>query len=519
MAVAQSHLIGTSFRPPPASGRVRALRVPDPFDLAVLLAFVALSLWILALYLVRVVGHGHPWLGTDGPFVSDQAMYLAWIRDASHHVLISDLYALHPTPRDFLQPAILISAGLVRLGVAPWVALVAWQPVAVAGVFFAVRALTRRLFNGTAARRVALVAALFGGSIGTYIFPDLWIPWWSWGYPFALIALAAAIGSLIVYESARRTWLATLLAGLASWMHPWIGEILVLILVSSEAAMWLAGKRPRFARLAAVLVGAALPLAYYGALSLVDESWRVASKSNSFQFSIPLLAFMLAPLLAPAVLAYRLRPRTFIQVVVRMWPPAAFAVFWLAEHGLGTWPTHAYLGISVPLALLAVEGLAALPRPPFVTRPMIATLAALATLAVIVPVTISSMKDSATHVRDTLGVTNSEWRALAYLARDPEPGGVLTSGFLSMLTAAETGRNSYGGNGFWSPPNPNRDRLVSELLADQLRPRRARAFVLANGVRFVLEGCGSHRHRLTRELRPLIRYERRFGCATLYALT
>ncbi|MBV9465283.1 MAG: hypothetical protein JO206_08535, partial [Solirubrobacterales bacterium] len=59
----------------------------DPVELAVLAAFAAVSVWVLALDLWQVVAHGLVWTGTDGFFVIDQLQYLAWIRDASHHLL------------------------------------------------------------------------------------------------------------------------------------------------------------------------------------------------------------------------------------------------------------------------------------------------------------------------------------------------------------------------------------------------------------------------------------------------
>jgi hypothetical protein len=448
-------------------------------------------------------------------------MYLTWIQDASRHLLVSNLFVLRPTPHDYLQPAIVISAGLVRLGVAPWVALIVWQPVGVGCLFFAIRGLGRSLFAGHVSRRAALVVALFGGSIGTYMFPDLWIGFWSWGYPFALLGLASAIASLLLYARGRMTLLAAVLAGLASWMHPWLGEVLLLIFLGTEATISAATRRrPQLARLGAVLVGGGLPLAYYAALSHFDLSWRLGRHASTGSFPISTFVLMLAPLLLPSLLAYRVRPSTFLQAAMRVWPAAALLVLFLADQGAGNTPAHALLGITVPLAMLAVEGIASLPRPSFVSRRMVAALATLATLGVCVPVTISSMKDSSVHVHDTVRVGNSGWRALSYLAHAPQPGGVLAAQTLGLMVPGETGRRTYIGNGFWSQPDPElRRRLVRELTEGQMRPIRARAFVRSTGARFLLAGCGSHFRRLARELRPLIVSERRFGCAAVYLLS
>src|SRR5438270_12838676 len=112
----------------------------DRFELSVLATFGALSLFVLALDLARVVFDGAVWTGTDGVYIVDQMQYLAWIRDASHHVLVSNLYVLRDTPADYFQPAVVISGGLTALGLAPWLSLLLWKPVAVVAFFFAVRA-------------------------------------------------------------------------------------------------------------------------------------------------------------------------------------------------------------------------------------------------------------------------------------------------------------------------------------------------------------------------------------------
>src|SRR5438105_2348822 len=110
----------------PAAGRRRI----DRFELGVLVAFAAVSLWVLALDLWQVVAHGRVWTGTDGVYIVDQMQYLAWIRSASHHLLASNLFVLRSTPADYFQPAVLISGGLSALGVAPSLSLLIWKPVA-----------------------------------------------------------------------------------------------------------------------------------------------------------------------------------------------------------------------------------------------------------------------------------------------------------------------------------------------------------------------------------------------------
>ena len=185
--------------------------------------FVAMSVWVLALGLWWNLTRARVWTGVDGVYVQDVTQYLAWIQDASRHVLVSDLFVLRGTPHDYLQPAIVISGGLVAIGVPSWLALLLWQPVALGGVFCGSRALIHHQLPGRVARRFALPLALLGGSIGT--FQDRWLPWWTWGYVFGTLSLAAMLASLLSYEHASRrdasVWPSALLAGLSSWLHPW----------------------------------------------------------------------------------------------------------------------------------------------------------------------------------------------------------------------------------------------------------------------------------------------------------
>ena len=122
---------------PPVSIAPRRRRV-DRFELSVLGAFAAVSVFVLAIDLWRVAFNGAVWTGTDGVYIVDQMQYLSWIKSASQHVLTSNLFVVQPTAADYFQPAITISAGLTALGVAPWVSVLLWKPLAVLFAFFAV---------------------------------------------------------------------------------------------------------------------------------------------------------------------------------------------------------------------------------------------------------------------------------------------------------------------------------------------------------------------------------------------
>ena len=515
----------------------------DRVELLVLGVFSAMSVWVLALGLWWTLTQGRVWTGLDAVYVQDVTQYLAWIQDASRHVLVSDLFVLRGTPHDYLQPAIVVSGELVAIGVPPWLALLLWQPVAVGGVFFGARALVHDQLPGRLARRVALPLALFGGSIGT--FQDLWLPWWTWGCVFGVLSLAAMVASLLSYGHATRrgesVWPSALLAGLSSWLHPWQGAVLALIIVGAEAVArtepgcrspgcrspgcrspgwrapgcrspgWRALARPA-PRLAAI----ALPLAYYALLDHTDPTWRLAERSLAGGLPAWKVSLMLAPLLGPAMLAYRVRPRSFTAAALRTWPPAALAVYLANEHGLGNEPAHALLGISIPLAILAVEGVSIVRWPAITPRRIVATLAV---LALTVPQAMSEFASKWRYVGPTAGpITSSDWQAIGYLAGDPQPGGVLAGFPLGRYIPAETGRHTYVGDVFWSEPQPRQRQLeVARLLAGRIPPAEAQTFVVSTGARFLLADCTA-RASLRRELAPIIRATHLFGCATVYEL-
>ena len=188
-----------------------------------------------------------------------------------------------------------------------------------------------------------------------------------------------------------------------------------------------------------MLVAISLPLVYYAVLDRADAAWRLAGESLNGAVPAWQVALMLAPLLAPALIAYRIKPSSFTDTAVRIWPPAAFAVYIAGEHGIGNEPMHAFLGISVPLAILATRGVETLPRPERAPR---RTLAVLAVGALTVPQAVSELADKWRFVRPSASpITRSDWRALNYLAHDPSPGGVLAGFPAGRYIPAETGRD------------------------------------------------------------------------------
>jgi len=139
----------------------------DPVELGLLVVLAAISMWVVASDLVMAAQHHLVWTRTDGFFIVDQMQYLAWIQSAGQHGLISNLYVLRSSPADYLQPAIVVSAGLLKLGVAPWLSLMLWKPVAVVSFFAAARAAAHHVLVRRSDRRAALALALLFGSVSS----------------------------------------------------------------------------------------------------------------------------------------------------------------------------------------------------------------------------------------------------------------------------------------------------------------------------------------------------------------
>jgi hypothetical protein len=513
-----------------ATERPRARWQLDRFELAVLGVFAAVSLWVLALDVWQVVAHGRVWTGTDGFYLVDQMQYLAWIREASHHVLASNLFVLRDTPADYFQPAVVISGGLSALGVAPWLSLLLWKPVAVTAAFYAVRAYARRSLGGIWQRRVALVLGLFFGSFtivyGSFsVLADLVPAFLSWGYTFGLIALAAMLAALLAYDRARAgarpAWQPALLGALASALHPWQGELLILVVIGGELALSRNREelRRRSALITLTVAATAIPLVYYWALGQSDRSWQLARHASRHEFALPAILLAIVPLLLPALLAYRGHPRTFLAAATRAWPLAAGVIYVLAATELSATPLHAFEGITVPLAVLAIEGCRGL-RLKRLPRWRLA--AALGVVAVTVPTIVYELGNARTLAAPTYGnanfISRDEHLALRYLARDRARGGVFSRFYLGSVIPAETGRRTFVGHCLWSEPGcGSRAKLAQHVFDGTLPAAALRAIVQLSGARFVLDDCELPGE-LSRPLAPMLVSVRRFGCATVYKL-
>jgi hypothetical protein len=531
--------VTAQVQPAPPAGRLVGLPRPsratlDVWEIVVLALFAGLSIWVLAYDLWQTVGQGQVWTGSNGIFPGDQFQYMAWVRDASHHLLVSDMYVLRPTPHDYLQPLIALAGGLTALGMAPWAALLIFQPLAVGAIFMVIRAYLHRSLSARSDRRAALIVALFAGPFVILLAPfgpvaAEWLPFWTWGYLPGVLAVAAQVGALVAYDQAmrhgRRAWLAPVLGLLASWLHPWQGEELLLILLLYEL-----GRRTRVGRrhlqpqefvrrVPSALpwltaLATLLPLLYYLLLDRLDPMWDMAQNAAALHRSPEKVLLPLLPLLVAAAVGWRGRPRTFLEATSRIWPLAALAVYGLCEAGLGSTPRHAFAGITIPLSVLAVRGVR---RTGVEQLRRHRWLAAVLLLAITVPSVVAAVGAVPGRVRSAF-IARDGHRALSYLAHDPLPGGVLTTWSLGAVTPAITGRRSYIGNTFWSEPHPQRRaRRLQWLFYHRPDPLQAREFVVGTGARFVLAPCHVTTD-LEEALAPLLIAVHHFGCATVYTL-
>jgi len=528
-------------RTPRGASRIRRL---DGFDWAVLTVLTVLSIWVMVGFIV----HQSPnavWTGTDGPYVADQMNYLGWIAVSARHVFISDPFTIGTSPSDYLHPGIFISGLLVRLGVTPGWAYLAWKPVAIVVLFAGSRRYVRASLSGLWGRRIALVLCLFYISpawvVATWLHLTHWAPisllqsidteiWpgtYLWGYPFTAIAVGLLAFALVAYERDRRTHkvgvVAPLLGFMCAWLQPWQAATLIGIVVLSELILRLRGERGYLALPLIMVAATAAPQVYYEILSRLDWTWAVADRTNlNLPPYLPWQAILLslAPLGILAAFAYRPPEVNFSQLALRLWPVLALAQYAAIYFGrVGTFPLHSLDGLSIPFAVLAVVGARRLGIALSKRAKVIAISVVL--LVLIVPSAVQELH-AVWGVQSTgiLGpqpalIKPDEVDALQYLKNDPTLGGVLTPFYLGQTIPAETNRNTWLGALSWTPDFFTRLVAAGRLFSGDLAPNAAVAFVKSSGARFLLSDCNNHVD-LSVALAPIVRSVHHFGCATVY---
>jgi hypothetical protein len=524
----------TGHRPVLAHGPFRL----DRFEAGVLVALFALAMAPLAGLLVRVWTKGGLVTGADGFLVADPLQYLTWLREAADHVAVTNLYDLESGPHSFVHPGVVISGLLHRAGLGEVAAYMVWKPVAVLALVAGAVALARRFLDRLDDRRLALVVALFfaspvaalvgwsgiGGNDTKFDFDfvsgELWPGTYLWGYLFTALAVGLMPLGLLAYERGRegggaRRLIAAAACGLFSaWMQPWQGATFAAVLVVSELICLRRGRAPGAAArdLAAPVAATAAPLVYYFVLSKTDASWELAQAVNDFpRWPWYVTVLGLLPLAVPALPAYRLPAPDFGSVALRVWPLAGLAVFY---QPAGTFPFHAFQGLSLPLAVLAAIGLRQ-----WLGERAISLGAAAATVLLLCAVGIAyranELREAVNLGRQPFFLETDEHDALRDLERRPEPGGVLTPVYSGIVVPAYTGRETYVGAGSWTPDFEQRRSDTEALFAGELTPAEARSLVRRSGAAFLYSDCHG-RADIERLVSAFTDPPRRFGCAAVY---
>ena len=485
-----------------ARSRPRALVFDRGFAVCVL-AFAAIPFALLA-------GRGGVLTGATGIFPADQLDYLAWIRELSAHALGSNNFDLAPSSRVFADPIFALSGRLVWLGISPAWAYQLWLPVGAAALVAGYRAYVRRLLATRGERAAALVLGLFAVTPAAAVLG--WIVGLSgsqhnqlalavadstpalqlWGYFPIAITLALVCASLLAIERAldggrrraRRSArteiaVAAVAAGLASWIHPWQGATLVLILAGVVAT-----ERTRRAALVCggVALATGLPLAYYALLPHLDAAWATGQAQNNLSFDGWVAPAVLLPLGLPALAAIRRGVRDTQERILLLWPLAAIALYWLNPP----YSIHALESASLPLAVLAVRGGRRLrvPRALAVALIVSATVPGLACAGVL-------LHDAIAQHRGAYQLRSDDARALAVAARSPVRGGVLAPAPLASAVPEYTGRRSWFGHPAWTPGLGLREHEARRFFNGRMSVAVTRRFVHSVGARLAIAPCGS----------------------------
>jgi hypothetical protein len=536
--------------------RASKMRSRDSVELAIFVALGLLSLWVLAWLVGRASAHNLVWTGIDGLHASDPALYFGFIASAAHTLLVSDVFDTAPLHATYLHPGFLLSGLITHLGLSTWQVYLLWKPVAVVVFFLAVRAFVHRRIESTGGRRAALVLALFfvptaayiaslthaSATTSLYLFGievDMWPGTWLWGYSFTLLAVAAIPITLLCYERDRRRGrigIAAPLAGaLCAWLQPWQGATLLAVLLASELAMPLVrapadgplARRKRFWLLGVTAGAVAAPLVYYALLERLDSAWKLSGEVNRFGgWPVWAIAASIGPLALPALRAYWITPASWGDLALRIWPLAGLAVYWaIALGGVGTFPLHAFQGLTIPLGVLAVIGTRQMVRNWDRTRSAVA----LAVVAILViPALVWKMRDASRTTRanttsalvgppETYFLKPSEADALQFLHDDPRSGAVLDAAVLGEVTPGRTGRATWVGLPSYTPDYTGRAVATEQLFAGLLSPNAAIAYVRSTHTHYLVEDCEHHAD-VASLITPLVAQTRQFGCAAVITL-
>jgi hypothetical protein len=518
--------------------------------------FAVASFALFGLDAIDAAANNRVFLGAASGSAQDSMQYLAWATDAAHHGLIANLYGFNNGGHVYFHPIWLVTGLLhVDAGMSYLLLLGLWQALALVLLIVVFRRYAQLVLgNDGRARALALALALFLVSpfflFDAYLHFKLigahWmglltgegyaVQWISGYFPIAL-TVTAMIGYLIAVEQLMSTLerptlgaelfqpagLAAAAFGLtAAFLHPWQGAELAVLTVG--LAIWHRPLTRRNLRLLLPLSGIALPLLYYLILRRTDAGWATFSRGpGPHRAGIPLLGWLttFGPAALASVPGWRTPATSDRQRLLRLWPIAVLITFVAAPTG----KYHAFAGVSVPLALLTVQGWRRVLEQRSLGGRNRRILQFLVIAGAVVLVSGAAPATTWQLTRHRLGsravaqLGRPEADALDYLARQPR-GGVLSTGQVGIWVPALTDDSTYVGHTVWTPHRGRRAAYVRRLFdypgKRPLSTTAALALIEQPGVRYVLEPCGG-REKLWPLLEPRGYSRRVFGCATVYS--
>ena len=512
----------------------------------------------------NVAFNGAIWTGAVG-YVFDSMQYLAWVREGADHFLAGNLFQLEPPVRNYLNPGLIISSGLSKLGLSIPLAYAFWIPVGIALLVWVVRKFVSWLeltgWTSVAVITLALlykfpIATLLKGHVPevnvnalTYGGTDAWPVYWSWGFSLTAVSVALLCLGVMRYDALRNSgvrvsWQLMAIALFCSWLQPWQGAILLAVVVGGEVIAGVvfkdgAGLRGRLTLLASTSIAGCLPLAYYAILGKVDESWRINGvQANHYVGGVswwtPFALFL--PLLAGAALVYIKRPENFRDIAIRLWPPVAIAeMLTIQWTKAGNTSTHSLKGITFPLAALAVVGVAPYFKRLSERSEIAASLCGVALIGLLfIPGATFQIHSQLLDMRmDERGgyyyVSPHDEEALKWLETQKGPGGVYASSLYGSMVPWRTDRPTWVGHETWTPRFQGRSYFNENLLNGHLPAitlgMQPADVVKWSGARWVFQDCyhrfiqrGKKYPTLDSQLDAIAVSKHRFGCAAIWEI-
>ena len=182
---------------------------------------------------------------------------------------------------------------------------------------------------------------------------------------------------------------------------------------------------------------------------------------------------------------------------------------------IGTFPFHAFQGLALPLAILAMlvvrDRLGERPLPPLATTLVVGLL--------IVPGTlyrVDQLRGAVNAGRQAFFLEPGERDAMRWLERQPGPGGVLAPVADGAYIPAYSGRPVWIGAGSWTPNFAERELAVGAFFSGSASPAVDQRLLESSGARFVYASCRVSQA-IDETLTQLSNGQaHRFGCARVW---